>query len=567
MTEQANANPNRLATIRRLYLYLIAFISLVAGLSATYGLIEVLVRLWLTPDTLLDVNPSGFARNAIARQGGLLIVSLPIFLLHWRLIGRLGAQPGESAAALRKLFLYAVLAITGCVGVRALYLLIEGSLEILLGYPLPERVAQPGRWQAQFFHAGVHAALFLTFVRLLRADGDLGLEGGWAGNWRRLFQLLAGLLGLSLLITGAADALNLVWRFLLQSFGETNLATVGVAWWERGLAGSLAALLVGGLVWRLNNLYWDSLLAMQPPEGRMALRRLYLYASTVLSAAVTLIPVAMLLRLAVLVILGEVDTDYVNIDDLTTPLGLLPVGALAWRWHWIQVLTEAERYGDTRESEFVRRLYYYAVAATGLLLLWIGLVDLLSALLDYLFIGGESVEKGFRAYQLSSGLSLIAVGAPVWSLHWRTSQRTALRDNETGRAERASWPRRLYLYGIALVGALLILFELAVVVYRVLLWALGDPQADVLGVETQGGLVRAVTATAFWAVHLLAIRTDSRMVDESPETEAPDAEREPVDAPSRRAELLARIENLESELTALRAELAGLDDEVREVSE
>ena len=152
MTEQASANPDRLATIRRLYLYLIAFISLVAGLSATYGLIEVLVGLWLTPDTLLDVNPSGFARNAIARQGGFLIVSAPIFLLHWRLIGKLAAQPGESAAALRKLFLYAVLAFTGIVSVRALYLLIEGSLEILLGYPLPDRVEQTGNWQAQFFH-------------------------------------------------------------------------------------------------------------------------------------------------------------------------------------------------------------------------------------------------------------------------------------------------------------------------------------------------------------------------------------------------------------------------------
>lgn len=564
MTEQASANPDRLATIRRLYLYLIAFISLVAGLSATYGLIEVLVGLWLTPDTLLDVNPSGFARNAIARQGGILIVSAPIFLLHWRLIGKLAAQPGESAAALRKLFLYAVLAFTGIVSVRALYLLIEGSLEILLGYPLPDRVEQPGNWQAQFFHAGVHLAIFFAFARLLQADGDLGLEAGWSGNWRRLFQLLAGLLGLSLLITGAADALNLVWRLVLEPFGESKIATVGVAWWERGLAGSLAAFLVGGLIWRLNNLYWDRLLTMQPPEGRMALRRLYLYAATVLSAAVTLVPVAMLIRLAVLVILGGVNTSDVNIDDLTTPLGLLPVGALAWRWHWMQVLAEAGRYGDTRESEFVRRLYYYAVAATGLLLLWIGLVDLLSALLDYLFIGGQSVEKGFRAYQLSSGLSLIAVGAPVWSLHWRASQRTALQDDEAGRAERASWPRRLYLYGIALVGALLILFELALVVYRVLLWALGDPQADVVGSETQGGLVRALTAAAFWAVHLLAIRTDSRMVEESPETEAHDADREPVDAPGRRAELAAQIQSLETELSALRAELSGFDDEVEE---
>ena len=567
MAEQANANPDRLATIRRLYLYLIAFISLIAGLSATYGLIEVLARLWLAPDTMLDVNPSGFARNAIARQGGFLIVSAPIFLIHWRFIHRLTAQPGESAAALRKLFLYAVLAFTGFISVRALYLLIEGSLEILLGNPLPEGIELPGRWQAQFLHAGIHLALFLAFTRLLQVDGDLGRESGWAGSMRRIFQLLAGLLGLSLLISGAADALNLVWRAVLEPFGESSMATVGFGWWERGLAGSLAAFLAGGLVWRLNNLYWNGLLAQHPPEGRMALRRLYLYAATVLSAAVTLVPVAMLLRLVVLLLLGEVDTGNVNIDDLTTPLGLLPVGALAWRWHWLQVLAEAERYGDTRESEFVRRLYYYAVAATGLLLLWIGLVDLLRALLDFLLIGGQSIEKGFRAYQLSSGLSLIAVGAPVWSLHWRTTQRAAVQDNETGRAERVSWPRRLYLYGIALVGALLILFELARVVYRLLLWALGDPQADVFGDETQGGLVRALTAAAFWAVHLNAIRSDSRMVDETVDVEPPDGDHDELDAPRRREELLARIDTLETELSALRVELVGLENEVEEKEE
>ena len=358
---------------------------------------------------------------------------------------------------------------------------------------------------------------------------------------------------------------------------------MGFGWWERGLAGSLAGVLVGGLVWRLNNLYWDRLidlsrphpgalgegqtLAGQPPEGRMALRRLYLYVATVLAAAITLIPVVLLVKLVVLYLIGAVDSGDLNIDDLTTPLGLLPVGALAWRWHWMQVSAEAQRYGDSRESEFVRRLYYYAVAATGLVLLWIGLVDLLRALLDYIFIGAASVEKGFRAHQLATGLSLIAVGAPVWSLHWRTTQRAAVQDNETGRAERASWPRRLYLYGIALVGALLILFELARVVYRLLLWALGDPNADIFGAETLDGLVRAGAAAVFWAVHLLAIRDDSRMVDEAEEAEAQDSEQGHEDAARRREELVARIEDLETELSALRAEFAGLEDEVEEKEE
>ncbi len=561
MTEQTTAESSRLAMIRRLYLYLIAFISLVAGLAAAYDLIDALVRLWVTDETFLGVYASDSVQRSIARPGGFLIVSAPIFLIHWRYILRLAAQPGEPRAALRKLFIYAALATTAYVSARSLYHIIEGSLQLLLGAAPDD--PRPGSWVAHFFHAGVHLTLSVFFARLLQGDGDLGVESGWAGSWRRLFQLVAGLVGLGLLLTGAADTLNFVWRTLLEPFGAASLATVGTGWWQRGIAGSLAAFLVGGLAWRLNNLYWNGLMTAQPPEGRMALRRLYLYGATVLAAAITLVPLAMLLRLAVLYAFGDDNARDIDIDDLTTPLGLLPVGTLAWRWHWLQVSAEAQRYGDTRESEFVRRLYYYAVAATGLLLLWIGLVDLVRALLDLAIIGSTSVEEGFRAYQFSSGVSLIAVGAPVWSLHWRAAQRVAEQDNETGRAERTSWPRRVYLYGIALVGALLILFELAQVVYRLLLWALGDPNADVFGAETLDGLVRAAAAAAFWAIHLLAIRNDTRMVDE----EAEEAAREAEQKERRREDLAARIEELETELSALRAQLSVLEDEEAPVSE
>ena len=553
ITEQTTAETGRLAMIRRLYLYLIAFISLVAGLSAAYDLIEALIRLWIPDGTVPGLSATDSVQRAIARPGGFLIVSAPIFLVHWRYIRRLALQPGESRAALRKLFVYAALATTAYVSARALYHIIEGSFQLLLGAAPAEEELRPGGWAAQFFHAGIHLILSLYFARLLREDGDLGVESGWAGSWRRLFQLLAGLVGLGLLLTGAADVLNFVWRALLEPFGAASLATVGTGWWQRGISGSLAAVLVGGLVWRLINLYWNALMTAQSSEGRMALRRLYLYVATVLAAAITLVPVAMLLRLGVLFLFGGVDTGDIDIDDVTTPLGLLPVGALAWRWHWLQVSAEAQRYGDSRESEFVRRLYYYAVAATGLLLLWIGVVDLVRALLDLAIIGSTSVEKGFRAHQFASGVSLIAVGAPVWSLHWRTAQR----DNEAGRAERASWPRRVYLYGIAFVGALLILFELAQVVYRLLLWALGDPNADFFGAETLDGLVRAGAAAAFWAVHLLAIRNDTRMVDEKAEAAARESEQKE----RRREDLAARIEELETELFALRAELAEMEDE------
>lgn len=559
MTEQiSSTNTGRLATIRRLYFYLVSFISLIAGLSALRGLIEVLVPFWLTGEALLETNSFNFVRDQLARQGGFLIVSTPVFLIHWRYIRGLAEKPSESSAALRKLFMYACMALTLIVAIETLYQLIEGSVELLLGRSLAESALWPNQWLIHFLLAGTHLALFLYFAQQVQSDGDLGTETGWAGTWRRLFQMIVGLTGLGLLITGAASVLAFVWQLLLEFFSITSMSA-GVGWWQGSIANAVTSVMIGGLIWRLNLLRWDTLMAVRvesrdstpvpSAEGRTALRRLYLYIATILSAISALVPAAGLLRMGILFLLGAGDS--VNVNDISLQLGFLPIGILAWRWHWGQVFAEARHYGDSRESELVRRLYYYSIAATGLVLLWIGLVDLLRALLDFAVIGAASTENNFRTEQIATGVSLIAVGAPVRVVHWRTAQRAAGQDGPVGRSERGSWPRRAYLYGIALVGALLILFELAQVIYRLFLWALGDPNADPFGIETLDSLVRSGTAAIFWTLHIIVIRADSQQAGEEVV----------VEEHSRRDELISRIERLDAELAALRAELAALDQD------
>ena len=57
------------------------------------------------------------------------------------------------------------------------------------------------------------------------------------------------------------------------------------------------------------------------------------------------------------------------------------------------------------------------------------------------------------------------------------------------------------------------------------------------------------------------------MVDETEDVEPPDGDHDELDAPRRREDLLARIDTLETELSALRVELVGLEDEVEEKEE
>jgi len=131
-------------------------------------------------------------------------------------------------------------------------------------------------------------------------------------------------------------------------------------------------------------------------------------------------------------------------------------------------------------------------------------------------------------------------------------QQIARQPDDQGNHERASGPRKVYLYGVALVGALLILFYLAQVVYRLLLLVLGDPNVNLFSVETVDNIARSAIAAILWGVHVWAIRGDSQFGTESPEPviQTPVADRKA---------LLKRIEQLETELATTREALTKLE--------
>src|SRR5512140_1238504 len=89
-------------TVRRLYFYAIAFISIEVVL---WGLIN-LVR------SIVDETVGGQA-EALARALALVLVGMPIFLFHWLWAQRLaGRDPDERSAGLRAVFLYGILIAT-----------------------------------------------------------------------------------------------------------------------------------------------------------------------------------------------------------------------------------------------------------------------------------------------------------------------------------------------------------------------------------------------------------------------------------------------------------------------
>ena len=96
-----------LATIRRLYFYLVALVSFIAALVGLDNLLRNLSDAWLGSTGISQVNSNEYLRNNIASSASVLLVATPIFLLHWGFVQRRQNESGEPQSALRKFFLYA----------------------------------------------------------------------------------------------------------------------------------------------------------------------------------------------------------------------------------------------------------------------------------------------------------------------------------------------------------------------------------------------------------------------------------------------------------------------------
>ena len=118
-----------MAVVRRVYIYVVSGVSLamfLVGLGNGGGaLIEA-----LTAGSL-----AATFRQTLALSAALILVGLPVWILHWRKALQLGASdPGERAAALRRLYFFVVTAFLlvaiGALGMR----LIEATLEHFDGH-------------------------------------------------------------------------------------------------------------------------------------------------------------------------------------------------------------------------------------------------------------------------------------------------------------------------------------------------------------------------------------------------------------------------------------------------
>ena len=472
-------------TIRRLYFYLVAFITFEVVLWGVIGLLR----------SILSPSLSGTG-DALAGSLALILVGVPIFALHWLWAQRASANDQEEqVSTLRAVFLYGALLATLIPVAQNVLAFLNRSLIEATGFDAYRATLGGGQtWTDNLIAIVLNSIVAWYFVTVLRSDWKRLPDTENFADIRRLYRYIWMLYGLLMSVFGAHQII----RFILYIPSET----LGLA--NRDIfVNGLSLLIVGLPIWVVS--WRDCQTANEEPGERDSNLRLgvfYLLAfsgvAVVLSTAGILFDMFLRWALGETFVLREFVRQITGEISIGVPLGI--VWAYFSRW----LNRDIESIHDEPRRDGLRRFYHYVLALAGLVTAFLGTGFLLSFILD-VSVGRQFWGVDLRA-RVASALATLVIGLPLWYLNWKPMQSQALSSDAVGGLARRSIVRKVYLY-LVLFGSVIGGTVTAVMVVYLLLQVL-------LGVEildVSGLLDRLQWLTMFVVVlvyHFTSLRRD-----------------------------------------------------------
>jgi hypothetical protein len=440
-------------TIRRLYFYLVALISLELVLWGLIGLARSIL-------VSLDIFQAGAAQ--LAQALALVLVGLPVFLFHWLMAERFTRQDMEErASGMRASFLYGILLGSLIPVIQNLIALVNRPM--LIGLNLSSRRSFVGGsqvWSDNIIAILMNLLVAAYFLYILRRDWKVIEPVDNFTLVRRIYRWVWMLYGLGLTVTG----IDLVLRFLL-SFGLTSL---GLGIQRYLLVNGLVLTLVGTPLWVYS---WSVLQkSFSAASERQSLLRLgMLYLLSLVGAVVTLAAGGFILDDLWRLLFGLQASFPAFLQSVSDPLAVCIPFLGIWLYYGRCLNHLMAEVSDTPRRTGMRRLYFYILSTLGLTVAFLGLAKLVSFIVNRLFASGLG-DTHIQTI-LSAALALLAVGIPLWLIAWRPLQVESLVEGDAGDHARRSITRRIYLY-LALFAGVVGGMVTAVMIFNTLLRSL-----------------------------------------------------------------------------------------------
>lgn len=489
-------------TIRRLYLYAFALISLETVL---WGAIILVRSLLGGPD---QMEPAELARSI-----SLILVGIPVFLLHGGIAHYSAARnPEERAARIRAIFLYGALLVTLLPVVQnSLALINRGWLAIFGLEAWRAIIGGEQSWIDNLAAILMNGAAAAGINLLLRADRHDLPTYEVGDEVRRLYRAIWLAYSLSLAIAGSAEVI----QFTLRIWESAQFAL------GPQLANGLALLLIGAPLWYVTDRLFQQERSALAETG-WTLRVAFLYIVSLASLTGLLACLGLIVEVVLRAVLGEKMTPGGYLAEISRPVGYaLPLG-IAWAIYSrrlpaaIQNLAGPQAQPDLAPAAWgpiqplragLRRVYDYILALFGYLAAFAGLNFLLAQALTSV-VNGETLLSAGTRVNLSQSLAMIAIGAPVWLASWRPMAIEAAQTGETGDHARRSTVRKGYLYLWLFAGVIGLMVSAGRLVFGWLNSALGNPTPD-LALESALRVKELVLFAVTTGFHGLALRRDS----------------------------------------------------------
>ncbi len=475
-------------TIRRLYFYLVALISLEV---VVWGVISLLRSIINGKDV---VNGTETLAQALA----LIFVGVPIFLFHWLWSQNTSAKDDEEkTASLRAVFLYGVLLATLIPAVQNLFALINRTFLSTANISTYRAVIGG----SQTFTDNILAILInlliaAYFWNILRSEWLTLKDTENFSEIRRLYRFIWMLYGLLMIIYGAQQALNFAFTLSTNVLGGIGRETI---------VNAIALLIIGTPIWYFS---WRILQDVLPDsaEKESILRLGILYLLALSGVITTLTATGNLLYVLLIHLLGEISTSADFLQKIGSPISIaLPFGVVwAYYGHWLNQQFAFDENTTRRAGK--KRVYLYILSALGLAASFIGVASLLTFIVDMALDNSYLSDGGFR-YSLAGALSTLAVGLPLWLIAWRPMQADALGEGALHEHARRSIIRRGYLYLALFAGVIGGMVFAVILVFTVINAVLGGTNSileDVLN-----SLTLLVLFVVLLLYHLSALRKDS----------------------------------------------------------